>query len=125
MKTVLLAEDNEDMVELIKLVLAESGYELVTVADGEEAVRMSLELKPDLILMDIRIPKMDGFTATSELRSKGFNQPIVILTGSDKQEDRDQAMEAGCNDYILKTMDMKEVKDVLDRFLAEAGGGLE
>lgn len=125
MKTVLLAEDNEDMVELTKLVLAESGYELVTASDGEEAVRMSLEQKPDLILMDIRIPKMNGFTATRELRSNGFDKPIVILTGSEKQEDRDQAMEAGCNDYILKTMDMKEVKDVLDRYLAEAGGGLE
>ncbi len=125
MKTVLLTEDNEDMVELIKLVLAESGYELVTAGDGEEAVRMSLELNPDLILMDIRIPKMDGFAVTRQLRSKGFDKPIVILTGSDKQEDRDQAMEAGCNDYILKTMDMKEAKDVLDRYLAEAGGGLE
>ncbi|MEX2523944.1 MAG: response regulator [Gammaproteobacteria bacterium] len=125
MKKVLLAEDNEDMVELIKLVLGESGYELVVAADGEEAVRLSHELNPDLILMDIRIPKKDGFTATRELRSGGFEKPIVILTGSEKQEDRDQAAEAGCNDYILKTMDMKEVKDVLDRYLAEAGGGLE
>lgn len=125
MKKVLLAEDNEDMVELIKLVLGESGYELVIAADGEEAVRLSHELNPDLILMDIRIPKKDGFTATRELRSGGFDKPIVVLTGSEKQEDRDQAAEAGCNDYILKTMDMKEVKEVLDRYLAEAGGGLE
>jgi len=125
MKTVLLTEDNKDMVELIKLVLAESGYELVTAADGEEAVRQALEIKPDLVLMDIRMPKMDGFTATRTLRSEGFDAPIVVLTGSEKQEDRERAVQAGCNDYILKTMDMKEVKSVLDRYLAEAGGGLE
>lgn len=125
MKTVLLTDDNEDMMELVKLVLADSGYELLTATDGEEAVRLCLQYKPDLVLMDIRMPKMDGFTATRTLRSEGFRNPVVILTGSDKQEDRDKAEEAGCNDYILKTMDMKEVSDVLNRYLAEAGGGLE
>ncbi len=125
MKTVLLCDDNEDMVELIRLVLSESGYELVTVSDGGEAVEKCLEVQPDLVLMDIRMPTLDGITATKSLRSKGYDRPIVILTGSNKQEDRDAADEAGCSDYVLKSMDMGEVVNVLNRYLAEAGRGLE
>lgn len=125
MKTVLLCDDNEDMVDLTKLVLSDSGYELITAADGEKAVSLCLEQQPDLVLMDIRMPNMDGFTATRTLRSEGYDKPIVILTGSEKEEDREEAQKAGCNDYVLKTMDMNEVVEVLDRYLAEAGKGLE
>jgi len=125
MKTVLLCDDNEDMLELTKLVLSSSGYQLVAVGDGTEAVRICLETQPDLVLMDIRMPNMDGFTAIRTLRSEGYDKPIVILTGSEKQEDRAEAEKAGCNAYVLKTMDMNEVVEVLDQYLAEAGGGLE
>jgi CheY-like chemotaxis protein len=125
MKTVLLCDENEDMVDLTRMILDDFGYKMITAADGEKAVSLCLEKQPDLVFMDIRMPKMDGFTVTRKLRSKGYEQPIVILTGSDKQEDRDAAEQAGCDDYVLKTMDMGEVVTVLNRYLEEAGHGLE
>lgn len=122
MKTVLLTDDNEDMVELVKLVLSGAGYNLITAADGEEAVRTCLEERPDLVLMDIKMPNMDGFTATEHLRTQGFDKPIIILSASEKEQDRERARQVGCNGYILKTMDMAEVETLLDKYLAESGG---
>lgn len=122
MKTVLLTDDNQDMIDLVKLVLADAGYNLITAADGNEAIRICLEKQPDLVLMDIRMPNMDGFSATETLRARGFKNPVVILSASEKEEDRRRAGEVGCNGYILKTMDMAEVETVLDKYLAESGG---
>ena len=117
MKTVLLTDDNVDIIELVKLVLAKSGYNLVTAKDGIEAVDICLSQTPDLVLMDLRMPNMDGFIATRTLREKGFSNPIVILTASESEEDRKQAEAAGCDGYILKTMDMHGVEATLDSFL--------
>lgn len=122
MKTVLLADDNESIVELIKLILAQSGYNLIVASDGNQAVQMCLEQKPDLVLMDIKMPKMDGIAATKVLREKGFNNPIVVLTASESSDDRKRSEQAGCNGYILKTMDMNGVEEALDRYLQEVGG---
>lgn len=121
MKTVLLADDNESIVELIKLVLAQAGYNLIIASDGKQAVQMCLEQTPDLVFMDIKMPNMDGFAATRILRDKGFKNPIVVLTSSESEEDRKRAEHVGCNDYILKTMDMNGVEETLDRYLREVG----
>ena len=123
MKTVLLADDNPDIVELVQLILANSGYNLVIATDGNEAVDICLSQTPDLVLMDIKMPAMDGFAATRELRAKGFANPIVILTSSESVDDRQKAEQAGCDAYILKSLEMKEVEDTLDRFLQSGGGG--
>lgn len=122
MKTVLFADDNESIVELIKLILDQSGYNLIVASDGKQAVQMCLEKKPDLVLMDIKMPNMDGIAATRVLRDKGFKNPIVVLTSSESEEDRKRAEQAGCNNYILKTMDMNGVEETLDRYLREVGG---
>lgn len=120
-KTVLLTDDNPDIVELVQLVLENSGYKMLTAADGEQAVDVALKQKPDLVLMDLNMPKMNGFDATKVLRQKGFHSPIVVLTASESEEDRRKAKEVGCNDYILKTMEMRDVERVLDRFLIGPG----
>ena len=122
MKTVLLTDDNPDIVELVQLVLANSGYNLVIANDGIEAVNICLSQTPDLVLMDLKMPNMDGFSATRELREKGFPNPIVILTSSESDADRQKAEQAGCDAYILKTLEMKEVESTLDRFLHSGGG---
>jgi CheY-like chemotaxis protein len=125
MKTLLLADDNKDMVELVKLVLSNSGYNIITVADGKDAVHTCLEINPDMVIMDIKMPNMDGLTASSTLRAKGYVKPIIILTASEREQDRESAKKCGCNGYILKTMDMAEVEPIVDKYLAEAGHGLE
>lgn len=122
MKTVLLTDDNEDIVELIKLILEDSGYRLITASDGNEAVKTCLEQNPDLVLMDLNMPNMNGFDATKTLRDKGYSNPIVVVTATESEENRQKAEQAGCNDYILKTMEMQEVKETLDRYLLDAGG---
>ena len=121
MKTVLLTDDNEDIVELVQLVLKNSGYKLITARDGIEAVDICLKQNPDLVLMDLKMPNMNGFDATRTLRSKGFTNPIIVLTGSESAADRQQAEQAGVNGYILKTLDMKEVESKIDSFLQRGG----
>jgi CheY-like chemotaxis protein len=124
MKTILLTDDNEDMVELVQLVLRSSGYKLITAGDGAKAVELCLKQKPDLVLMDINMPNMNGIEATRTLRKQGFTSPIVILTASESAEDRARAESAGCDEYILKTLEMSGVEAVLNRYLSEAGGGI-
>lgn len=122
MKTVLLTDDNPDIVELVSLVLARSGYRLVPAPDGRQAVDICLKQNPDLVLMDLNMPVMNGIAATAELRRKGYKNPIVVLTGSESEADRKAAKEAGCNDYLLKTLEMRDVEGIIDRYLRESGG---
>jgi CheY-like chemotaxis protein len=124
MKTILLTEDNQDMVDLMQVILKDSGYNMITASDGIEAVRVCLEQSPDLVLMDLNMPNMDGFHATMVLRDKGFKNPIVVLTGSESEEDRKKAAEVGCNEYILKTLEMSDVERVIDHYLYEADSSL-
>ena len=120
MKTVLLCEDDEEMVQLTRLVVERAGYRLERAADGRQAVEMGLKQNPELILMDIRMPNMDGIAATRVLRDKGFTKPIVILTGSEKEEDRKRARAAGCSGFILKTLAMSDVCEELERLVGAA-----
>ena len=119
MKTILYADDNQDMIDLIQLILKDSAYKLITSNGGIEAVKTCLEETPDLVLMDLNMPDMNGFDATRVLRDKGFSNPIVVLTGSESEDDRKKAQEVGCNEYILKTLEMEDVEKTIDRYLYE------
>lgn len=121
MQSVLYADDNEEMIELVKLRLENSEYELLTAGNGNEAIEVCLDKQPALVLMDINMPGLDGFAATRQLRDKGFQAPIIVLTGSEDENDRKQAMDAGCTDYVLKTLDMDNVEDIIDRYIGKAG----
>jgi len=124
MQSVLLTDDNEYIVELVQLILKNSGYKLLTARDGVEAVDICLKQKPDLVLMDLNMPNMNGFDATRTLRAKGFTNPIIALTASESAEDRSKAEQAGVNGYILKTMDMKDVEAMIDSFLQRGGSSI-
>ena len=117
MNTILLTDDDPELVELVKLKLTDSDYRLIIARDGQEAVQTALELSPDLILMDIYMPNMNGFDAIKTLRSKRFTNPIIILTSSDSEEDRKTADELGCNGYILKTRDLTNVRSMINMTL--------
>jgi two-component system response regulator MprA len=122
MKTVLLTDDKEDIIELVQLILSKSGYKLQTAHSGDEALKICRETPPDLVLMDLRMPDMDGFTAIKTLRGGGFKNPIIVLTGSESRDDRKRAFDAGCDEYILKTMEMRDLEKSIDRFLQKGGG---
>jgi two-component system OmpR family response regulator len=122
MKTVLLTDDNEDIIELVELILAKSGYNLKVAHGGKEALKICTDTPPDLVLMDLRMTDMDGFTVIKTLRDNGFKNPIIVLTGSESAEDKKRAFAAGCDDYIIKTMEMRDLEHTIDRFLQKGGG---
>lgn len=120
MKTVLLCEDDAEMVTLIRAVVERAGYGLITASDGRLALQLGLSQDPDLILMDLLMPNADGIAATKMLRIKGYKKPIVILTASERKEDRVSALKAGATAFIVKTLAMSDVEEALSRLL---GGG--
>ncbi|NIP78223.1 MAG: response regulator, partial [Gemmatimonadetes bacterium] len=97
-KTVLLIEDNEDNLVVYRTILEHVGYTVIEARDGEEGVSRARSERPDIILMDISIPKMDGWEATGELKGDADTAriPIIALTAHALEEDRAKAMRAGC-----------------------------
>jgi len=101
---VLIADDHRLFSEALEAVLSADGrVEVVAqAADGAEAVKLALELEPDVILMDISMPVMDGFQATRQIRKQQPEASILVLTGSDSRTDVDRAREAGAAGYVTK-----------------------
>ena len=105
--SILIAEDHEDSREALRTLLDAFGYRVETANNGREAVEAALAQQPDLILMDVMMPELDGFEATRRLREHaGFRQvPIVALTAMEGA--RERVMAAGCDDYVAKPIDVR------------------
>jgi len=104
--TVLLAEDSEDARYVLSLELRRCGCRVLTAADGREAVETALVARPDLILMDLNLPRLDGLAATEQIREHGEldSVPIIAVTAYDTYGIREAALEAGCQAYLLKPL---------------------
>jgi two-component system, cell cycle response regulator DivK len=107
MKRILVVEDNEDNMYLCRRILEHNSFEVIQAFSGEEAIELILGEKPDLILMDIQLPGMDGLDTTKEIRKSKIDGkiPIVALTSYAMSGDREKALEAGCTGYIEKPID--------------------
>lgn len=116
-KTVLVVEDVIDNQMLTKLYLARKGMKVQFANNGSEGVKKALEGFFDLILMDMQMPVMDGYTATRELRTQGYQKPIIALTAHAMKEDRAKCLQAGCDDYLTKPLDSKILYEALARNL--------
>jgi len=120
-RVILIVEDDPKNLKLIRDLLQIRGYTTLEVTDGKQGVDMAREKMPDLILMDIQMPVMDGFEAISILKADPVTKsiPIIALTAFAMQGDREKCMEAGCNDYITKPLDtrvfMTKVKEYLEK----------
>jgi two-component system cell cycle response regulator DivK len=118
-KKILIAEDTEDSRQILKFLLEMDGYAVIEAVDGSEAVKTAAELHPDLILMDISMPIMDGLSATKAIRE--FNDtdkiPIIAVTAHGK-EFFNRAIEAGCNALISKPVDFDTLQPVIRQYLA-------
>jgi two-component system, cell cycle response regulator DivK len=116
MKTILIVEDTELNIDLL-VQLLEDDYHLLTAKDGAEGVRLAQQTNPDLILMDISLPVMNGYEATREIRTTMPTTPIIGLSAHAMQGDEVRAKEAGCNDYLTKPVDedllMKKLREYL------------
>jgi two-component system cell cycle response regulator DivK len=118
-KKILVVDDNQDSRELVVKVLKNKGYEMVEAADGEEAIEKAIAERPNLILLDISIPKLNGYEVTQKLKSmKEFeNIPIVALTAHAMKGDRMKALEAGCEGYITKPINVRELPAQVKSFI--------
>lgn len=121
-KTVLLVEDNEDNLVVYRTILEHVGYRVIEARDGEEGVNRAREFRPDLILMDISIPKLDGWEATQRLKSDADTRdiPIIALTAHALEEDRQKALLAGCDGYLAKPVEPRRVVQEVERFVGPA-----
>ena len=122
MKKVLVVDDNKDNIFLIRYILQKSGYQVIEAIDGLSGVRLAIEEKPDLILMDIQLPDIDGLEATQRIRESGANGnvPIIALTAFAMSGDRDRALAAGCTGYITKPINVKSFTNAIEKYLAAA-----
>jgi len=118
----LVVEDFEDSRFMMRQLLEMAGHKVVEATDGEQAVKMALEKKPTIILMDLSLPKLDGLAATREIRRhKGLrNVPILAVSAHDGDESRAAALDAGCDDYVTKPIDFDQLNSLVHRYLTKS-----
>ena len=119
MKKVLVVEDNEKNFYMIKFLLEHKGYRVIRARDGVEGVKLAAMEKPDLILMDIQLPLLDGYGATKQIKANEeiSNTPIIAVTSFAMIGDREKALKAGCNGYIEKPIDPETFLSEIEQFL--------
>lgn len=107
-RKVLIIDDERPIVEILKFNLLKENYEIMEAYDGEEGLLKAMSFHPDLILLDVMLPKMDGFSVCRELRSK-MSVPIIMLTARDEEVDKVLGLELGADDYITKPFSIREL----------------
>ena len=119
--TLLLVEDTEDNRFMMRRLLEMSGYRVVEAMNGEEAVKLAKRESPQLILMDLSLPVIDGLAATRLIRKlpEFANTPIVAVSAHDTSDFQSEALEAGCNSYITKPIDFNELEELIAQLLQE------
>jgi DNA-binding response OmpR family regulator len=110
-KLLLIVEDEKDMAEIIKLRLEANGYSVILAEDGQEGLEKAKKEKPDLIVLDIMLPKMDGYKVCGLLKSnyKYAKIPIILFTARAQDKDKEMAKEVGANAYITKPFDPEQL----------------
>lgn len=118
-KTVLLVEDNEDNLTVYRTILEHVGYRVIEARDGEQGVERARSGHPDMILMDVSIPKIDGWEATRRIKGDEATReiPVVALTAHALEEDRERARAAGCNGYLAKPVEPRRVLEEVRRLI--------
>jgi len=119
MTKILYVEDNPDNVYMLTRRLKKKGFELIIAGDGQEGIDKAIEENPDLILMDLSLPTMDGWTATAEIKKieEVKDIPIIALSAHAMPEHRDRALKAGCSDYDTKPVDIKRLLNKMGQYI--------
>jgi two-component system cell cycle response regulator DivK len=122
---VLIVEDNELSRDMLSRRLRRKGYEVLVAVDGGEGVAMVKKEKPDIVLMDLSLPDMDGWYATRVLKENEATAsiPVIALTAHAMSGDREKALEAGCDDYDTKPIDLRRLLSKINRFVPDPEGG--
>ena len=118
---VLVVEDDINIAELLRLYLQKDGFEVSHAADGGKAVEMAKEIQPDLVLLDIMLPVMDGWNVLRTIRQDS-KTPVIMLTAKGETNDKVQGLKQGADDYLTKPFEMKELLARVEAVLRRAGG---
>ena len=108
-KRILIVEDEKNIVDILSFNLSKEGYETLEAYDGETGLQLALEQDPDLILLDLMLPRMNGFDVCRGLRRAGHNTPVIMLTAREEETDKVLGLELGADDYITKPFSMREL----------------
>ncbi len=119
---ILIVEDNPDNRTLVTDILLAMEFTVIEAVDGQQGVDKAAEEHPDLILMDLSLPQMDGWTATRAIKANPdlAHIPIIALTAHAMVGDREKALEAGCDDYISKPIDLRELQNKILHYLSDS-----
>lgn len=122
MPKVLIVEDNEMNRDMLSRRLTRKGYHVIMAIDGEEGVSMASDESPDLILMDMSLPKIDGWEATRRIKKKEGTRsiPVIALTAHAMSEDREKALEAGCDEFETKPVEFPRLLNKIKTFIGES-----
>ena len=108
-KTALIVEDEKNIVDILRFNLQREGFATLEAYDGETGLRLAMEENPDILLLDVMLPKMNGFDVCRSLRERGNNVPVLILTAREEEADKVLGLEIGADDYITKPFSMREL----------------
>lgn len=120
MKTILVVEDNAELAKLLELILRRAGYEIVMAEDGPGALNMFHRMTPDLVLLDIMLPRMDGYEVCDRIRRELHAQiPVIMLSSLDSPLDMERSRTVGATDHIAKPFDRDQLLATIRRYLGE------
>jgi two-component system alkaline phosphatase synthesis response regulator PhoP len=108
-KTILVVEDDMGIRTILEDMLTSQGYDAVTAEDGMKGLQLARELKPDLVILDVMLPLLDGFEVCKKIRKEGITSPIMMLTVKDEEVDKVLGLELGADDYVTKPFSLKEL----------------
>lgn len=109
METILVVEDDTSILRGLELNLQVEGYSVLTAGDGEDGLKKALDKRPDIILLDLMLPKLSGYDVCRQLRKQGFKMPIIMLTAKNQEIDKIMGLELGADDYVTKPFSVAEV----------------
>ena len=110
---IMVADDDRDMVDMLSYWLKGHGYDVVRAFDGEQAIKRWRETLPDLVILDVQMPKLDGFEVCRQMRSE-TNSMVLILTAHDREDDEVRGLEMGADDYLRKPFSPRQLLGILD-----------
>ncbi|MFO7881317.1 MAG: response regulator [Kosmotogaceae bacterium] len=124
-KRILIVEDNENNMYLMKFILERSGYEVIGARNAMDGIKMAIEIVPDMVIMDIQLPGIDGLEATKRIKSteKGKNIPVVAVTSYAMTGDRERVLSAGCDGYIVKPINPETFVAEVEKHLPKSHQG--
>ena len=120
----LVVDDEPDIVELLSASLRYAGYDVATATNGREALDLAGSFRPDLVLLDVMMPGIDGFTVLSRMRGEGHQVPVLFLTARDATEDKVRGLTTGADDYVTKPFSLSEVLARIQAILRRSGAEL-